>query len=413
MSDNSIFEIQTVKRKLTDLYYITGIPVSTITTSDNYKMEHPAAVPLREYNVIHSNNIRNILKENKVPMQIPYLRHVFNSVYYVTLRLTEDIIVQLGPVASHTIYLTDYISNMSTLYPSFVINEQLKIIDGAPRADANYMIQVAVLMTNYLCQKQISKTDVLLSPGLTGKGMLLTNKSYKRSTISAGRLNLNSEAFQYIKNGDIDQLTKFQSSRRTSSLYYFQENDVSYLRLAMVIYGAISSHYAIRGGLSSKTVKDMLDTYISDIYEVAEIEDFWHMLPEYAMTLCEKVHETQEPHKKTRLLKLCTEYIDAHIYSLIDMAKLEEISGSSRKTIYRHFREYMNTTPSEYINDKRLAEAKRLLQNTSINLIDISSMLYYSSQSHFTKCFREKYGVTPSNFRNSTEKDVLKSKKMI
>lgn len=412
MSKNdNIFDIQTVKRKLTDLYYITGIPVSTITTEDNYKMEHPAAVPLKEYNIVHSNNIRNILKENHVPLQIPYLRHVFNSVYYVTLKLTNDIIVQLGPVATHTIYLTDYISNMSTLYPSFVINEHLKIIDGAPKADANYMIQVAVLMTNYLCQKQISRTDVLLAPGLTGKRNLLVNKSYKRSTVSAGRLSLNSEAFQHIKNGDLDQLIKFQASRRTSSLYYFQENDVSYLRLAMVIYGAISSHYAIRGGLPSKMVKDMLDTYISNIYEVTEIEDFWHMLPEYAKMLCTKVHDTQEPIKQTRLLKTCTEYINDHIYSQIDMAKLEEVTNTSRKTIHRHFKEYMNITPSEYINEKRLAEAERLLKNTTISLVDISSMLYYSSQSHFTRCFREKYGITPSHYRNKTENNALKTKK--
>ena len=60
----------------------------------------------------------------------------------------------------------------------------------------------------------------------------------------------------------------------------------------------------------------------------------------------------------------------------------------------------MGTSIVDFIHEERIKEAEYLLRHTDFSLSLISSYLNYSSQSYFTRIFREKRGITPQQYRD-------------
>ncbi|MBO5649760.1 MAG: helix-turn-helix domain-containing protein [Clostridia bacterium] len=70
----------------------------------------------------------------------------------------------------------------------------------------------------------------------------------------------------------------------------------------------------------------------------------------------------------------------------------------SKSTLCRRFHRYLQTTPSDYIESKRLSEAKKLLlTGHSVQNACISSG--FSDCSYFIMRFRRKFGITPYRFQ--------------
>lgn len=57
----------------------------------------------------------------------------------------------------------------------------------------------------------------------------------------------------------------------------------------------------------------------------------------------------------------------------------------------------MNETIGEFILREKVEEAKRLLMVSKHSLLDISVLLHFNDQSHFTKVFKQFVGLTPKN----------------
>ena len=59
-------------------------------------------------------------------------------------------------------------------------------------------------------------------------------------------------------------------------------------------------------------------------------------------------------------------------------------------------------TPNDFIQNIRLKKAASILQNVPDKTIsELSEELGYNSVSYFGKCFKAKFGVLPSEYRNN------------
>lgn len=73
--------------------------------------------------------------------------------------------------------------------------------------------------------------------------------------------------------------------------------------------------------------------------------------------------------------------------------------GLSSRQLERLFQKYLSTTPSRYYMEHRLKRARGLLRDTTLNIIDVAVACGFSSHSHFTKSYREHFGLTPRDER--------------
>ncbi|MDR0548837.1 MAG: AraC family transcriptional regulator [Deltaproteobacteria bacterium] len=81
---------------------------------------------------------------------------------------------------------------------------------------------------------------------------------------------------------------------------------------------------------------------------------------------------------------------------------LEELSkrvGMCRCRLIQAFKEVHGTTPFAYLKNYRLLKAKEMLLTNKVNITDVALAVGYSSLSHFTKAFAQKFDCLPSQCR--------------
>ena len=84
---------------------------------------------------------------------------------------------------------------------------------------------------------------------------------------------------------------------------------------------------------------------------------------------------------------------------------VEEIGqelGMSRVQLYRKTKALTGKTPVEIIRIERLRRARHLLEDESLSIAEVAYRIGFSAPSYFTKCYREYYGVAPSDVKNDT-----------
>lgn len=84
------------------------------------------------------------------------------------------------------------------------------------------------------------------------------------------------------------------------------------------------------------------------------------------------------------------------------------LSSYSHSHFIKIFKKYVGKTIIEYITDLRISYAATLLTSTDLSVITIASKVGYDNQSFFAQKFKNKYNVSPMEYRNSVhEKDSL------
>ncbi len=65
----------------------------------------------------------------------------------------------------------------------------------------------------------------------------------------------------------------------------------------------------------------------------------------------------------------------------------------------KFFKKHIGMTSIEYINNYRLEKASALLSSTDKSIMEISLDVGFNSVSYFNKLFKNKYKLTPKEFR--------------
>lgn len=101
--------------------------------------------------------------------------------------------------------------------------------------------------------------------------------------------------------------------------------------------------------------------------------------------------------------RILRDYIEAHLADPITVQQLAATVGLSPRYFSGIFREGMGTTPHGFIIERRLTRVRELLK-TSISktnwpLAQIALETGFHSQAHMTQTFRQRLGITPSQYR--------------
>ena len=122
-----------------------------------------------------------------------------------------------------------------------------------------------------------------------------------------------------------------------------------------------------------------------------------------------KIHQIEEmenPKKPRNFIK--SEDIDKTMYAAELMLKdlenppnLDDLAlkiGMCKSKLHKCFREVYQITPFEFLRQKRLETAERLLKAGEVNVSQAAYSVGYSSLSHFTKAFKQHLGYLPGKF---------------
>jgi AraC-like DNA-binding protein len=95
--------------------------------------------------------------------------------------------------------------------------------------------------------------------------------------------------------------------------------------------------------------------------------------------------------------ELARDYLAAHAQEQTPASTLERVTGTDRFALARHFRRAFGTSPDRYRTLRRLALARRAIEDGT-PLAQVAAVAGFADQSHLTRQFKRTYGVTPARW---------------
>lgn len=83
----------------------------------------------------------------------------------------------------------------------------------------------------------------------------------------------------------------------------------------------------------------------------------------------------------------------------LQLNEFARLCGRSLSTFKREFKNVYHQTPGKWLTDKRLQYASALLLSSDLNINEIGYESGFRNSSHFNKSFKDKYNLTPKQFR--------------
>ncbi len=82
----------------------------------------------------------------------------------------------------------------------------------------------------------------------------------------------------------------------------------------------------------------------------------------------------------------------------LDVEMLAKNVGLSRVHLYRKLKTLTNLSTRDFIRNIRIQQAARLLQDKKMNISDIAYSVGFNNLAHFSKSFKEQFGVSPKEY---------------
>lgn len=96
------------------------------------------------------------------------------------------------------------------------------------------------------------------------------------------------------------------------------------------------------------------------------------------------------------------QYIEENYRNSLSLEELAEKSFYNPSYFSRIFKELYGKTLTEYITEKRIGEAVKLLEDESLSIEEICHKIGYGDKKHFYKVFKQKMELTPGQYRRET-----------
>jgi two-component system response regulator YesN len=157
----------------------------------------------------------------------------------------------------------------------------------------------------------------------------------------------------------------------------------------------IEGLYAYCGGL---------DKLYRKLFEIKTDEEIYDYLKALVITV-RKLNDGVIVDNVERSLYLVTSYLETHFCDPdISFESLAKEVNFSVSYISALLKKKLNTSFIKMLTELRIENAKELLSNPTLKIIDIAEQLGYNDSYYFSHCFKKHVGIPPKEFRNEQNK---------
>ncbi len=99
-------------------------------------------------------------------------------------------------------------------------------------------------------------------------------------------------------------------------------------------------------------------------------------------------------------IKEALNYIEQNFQNDISVENIASFCGLNRTYFGRIFKETVGKSPQQFLLSYRMSKAAQLLKLTGLSISDIGNAVGYPNQLHFSRAFKNVYGLSPREWRN-------------
>lgn len=365
-------------KQINDLFHVpfktyvkllSGIAILVISNDEDF-----------EVFVIH----RNVIIDEKVKFNI--------------IPITQSIVLEMGPYQEEALPMVRIPIDKPYIYkpikPKLNISEiysyyyNVKGKDYHFDGEEHYFWELTYVDTGQLRTEIDGKTFELSSqemilyfPGQYHRQDIVGNNSCSYLTIMFDmNVDAHSEMLKHIKN------KVFQCS---NELYQLVNN---FIRVSTIMEND-ELPYA----------RDMMIAYLKEIMVHLVHYDDVHSEEH-------KISNPIQVNFENELMNEITNYIHRNIYEPITIEEICLHFSISRSTLQTLFKKNLNMAPKQYINEEKMTLAQHMILEEKYPITEIAFKLGFSSIHYFSRKFKSRFGLAPSDFSQSVFKQTQDEK---
>ncbi|HYK74502.1 MAG TPA: response regulator [Pseudoneobacillus sp.] len=112
--------------------------------------------------------------------------------------------------------------------------------------------------------------------------------------------------------------------------------------------------------------------------------------------------EIMRNEEKNNMQKI-EEYLREHYQQDINLQEIADCFFLNKEYISRKFKQVFSETITDYLTKIRMEKARELLENPNYKIYEIAYHVGYQNEKYFSKVFKKVIGLTPNEYRNSTQ----------
>lgn len=257
-----------------------------------------------------------------------------------------------------------------------------------------------------------------LNPSLEGREKealyVVQIGSSKHIPLKTELLCRNSYSLHYIKSGENIvngvRLTAgqgyFMAPNENNIIKYPDKNTAEIYWIMFVGYKAqsflkecgIDKHnhiYKIKG---NDEIINLIKQAIIDDYSKKDLEmSFLSLL--YKIGAIHKSENNRMPGSQSSVVDIAVNYIEQNYGQIERIEEISDFVGLSQNHLCKLFKKTVDCNIKEYLTQKRISSAKKLLENMDMNITEISSAVGFNDSMYFSQVFRKYEGMPPLKYR--------------
>jgi AraC-like DNA-binding protein len=205
----------------------------------------------------------------------------------------------------------------------------------------------------------------------------------------------------YIKEGDLKRLESTYRSLPQIKYGKMSDNPIRQLFYGCIANTTLVTRYAIEGGLEEEVAFTLSDVYIQKMEKCKTLYELHLLNEKMAVDFTEHVAKAKEGKHPAYLepINKCIEMIYKNLHQRITLNMLAIEVHLTPKYLSHLFHKETGQTLTEFIEAKRIEEAKNLLIYSQYSYSKISTYLCFNSHSYFISVFKKRVGITPKEYR--------------
>lgn len=151
-----------------------------------------------------------------------------------------------------------------------------------------------------------------------------------------------------------------------------------------------------------KTEREEIKDYYT-IYYYNCLEEYEAEVLGWLTNFCDTLNSRFDDYKNKQKIQQAVAYIKENYDKDLNMAVVSNHISMNYSLFSYVFKQYTGNNFVNYLKEIRIEEAKRLLEETDMKVIDISGRVGYENEKHFMKTFKAACGVSPTEYRKNMQ----------
>ncbi|MBQ9930550.1 MAG: AraC family transcriptional regulator [Oscillospiraceae bacterium] len=147
--------------------------------------------------------------------------------------------------------------------------------------------------------------------------------------------------------------------------------------------------------------QDRMDKYSSDLINSLLTQFLIMLLRSNEAPGETRLKASNSVHSENEIIRRAQQYISAHIREKLSVPLVARMVDVSPSYLTALFHKNLQISPGEYIRRIKLQESKQMIRENSMNFSEIAAALQYSTVHHFSRQFKDKFGITPTEYAKS------------